>query len=185
MTTEIAVPPWEDYPVFTIQPRADWQFWLAGLSPEGWAEIAGKVPAGDVDATSVVDAVRAVDQRAVGEEQVWAAGIWFPESNGRRATASLLLRTYGRRGDARKAARRFAKDVRRAPRIPGVDVHGYTVETGDAEYGPLVVQYIDTSDRDGTLIYTCRLSFFPHFKDEVVVLDCDTPYSHLVDELSC
>jgi hypothetical protein len=178
---ERAVPPWEDYPVFTIQPRADWQFWLTGLNSEGWADIAGRVPPGDMDAPSVVDAVRAVDQRAVGEEQAWAAGIWFPESNGRRPTASLLLRTYGGRGDARKAARRFAKDVRRAPRLPGLDVHGYTLETTEVEDGPVVVQYIDSSDEGGVMLHTCRITLFPHLKDEVVVIDCDTPYTALLD----
>jgi hypothetical protein len=176
--TESQTPPWEDHPVFTIQPRADWYFWLTGLAPEGWAEIAAKVPVGS-SGGAPVEAVRAVDERAVADGQAWAAGIWCPPSNDRRATASLLLRTYQDRGDARKAARRFAKDARRAPRIPGVDVHGYSVETADAEHGPLVVQYLDTSDQQGVVLHTCRISFFPHVKDEVVVLDCDTPFSHL------
>lgn len=70
------------------------------------------------------------------------------------------------------------------PRIPGVVVDGYTSDSVETGSGPLLVQVVDTSDATtGQVLHTWRLSLFPLSRDEVVEIECDTPYSHLVDQV--
>lgn len=183
MTRVGGVPPmpWDGERVFTFPERDGWVFWTTGLEPAGWGEVAARVPGGEND-DAVIAAVRAIDERAVADGQAWGAGIWFPESNGRRPTASVLVRTYPDRGDVAQAYRRFRKQVRRVPRIPGVTVSGYTVDSVETESGPMVVQVLDsTDDVTRVLLHTWRVTLFPVVADEVVEIECDTTYTHLVD----
>ncbi|WP_402462007.1 hypothetical protein [Isoptericola aurantiacus] len=169
--------------VFTFPPRPGWIFWPAGLNPAGWGDIAAEVPGGEND-DAVIAAVRAVDERAAGAGDAWGAGIWFDPANDHRPTASLLVRTFRARGDVTKAFRRAVKGARRVPRIPGVVVDGYTSDSVETGSGPLLVQVVDTSDATtGQVLHTWRLSLFPLSRDEVVEIECDTPYSHLVDHV--
>ncbi len=182
MTDETRMP-WQENEVFTFPERAGWIFWAAGLNPAGWGDIAAEVPGGENDDT-VIAAVRAVDERATSDGQAWGAGIWFAEKNGHLPTASLLLRTFGDRGDAGKAFKKALKQGRKMPRLEGVTISGYSSEGVETESGPMLVQLLDsTGAEDGVLLHTWRITLFPLVKDEVVEIECDTPYSPLMDDV--
>ena len=175
--------PWEEDAVFTFQDREGWIFWAAGLNGAGRADVASEVPGGENN-DAVLAGVRAVDERAMADGQAWGAGVWFPEKNGHLPTASILVRTFIDRGDPHKAFRKAVKRARKVPRIPGVTVSGYTATPHETENGPAIVQILDSADTaTGVMLYTWRVTFFPYIKDEVVEIECDTPYSHLVDDV--
>ncbi len=175
--------PWEQDQVFTFPEREGWIFWAVGLNPAGWADIAAQVPGREND-DAVIGAVRAIDERAMGEGQTWGAGIWFPGSNDHLPTASVLVRTFPSRGDVMKAYRSLRKQVRRVPKMPGVTVSGYTFDSVETESGPMVVQVLDSADDESrALLHTWRITLFPLVKDEVVEIECDTTYTHLVDDV--
>ena len=125
-----------------------------------------------------------MDERAMADGQAWGAGVWFPEKNGHLPTASVLVRTFADRGDPHKAFRKTVKRARKVPRIPGVTVSGYSATPHETENGPALVQALDSTDNaTGVMLFTWRVTFFPYIKDEVVEIECDTPYSHLVDDV--
>ncbi|GAA1715773.1 hypothetical protein GCM10009809_09910 [Isoptericola hypogeus] len=175
--------PWQEAEVFAFPERAGWVFWAAGLNPAGWGDVAAEVPGGEND-DAVIAAVRAVDERATADGRAWGAGIWCPEKNDHRPTASLLLRTFGDRGDPHKAFKKAVKQGRKVPRLGGVTISGYSCEGVETESGPMLVQLLDSTDAEtGVLLHTWRITLFPVVKDEVVEIECDTPFPHLMDDV--
>lgn len=176
--------PWQEDQVFTFPERDGWVFWAVGLDGEGLAEVAEKVPGG-TNNNVVLDAVRALDEDALEAEEgaAWGAGIWFPADHDRQARAGVLVRTFPGRGDPAKAYRKFRKQAARVPQLPGLTISGYNVEEGEVDLGPFVLQAVDTVEDTGEVRLYWHLTFFGGAKDEVVRLEFQTVYAHLVDRI--
>lgn len=181
VTGDATVMPWAERQVLQLPERDGWVLWAAGLDPEGWGAVAALVPGGENDDATIA-AVRALDEQVVADGEAWGAGIWFPAKEGHQAAAGLMVRTYPDRGDLGKAYARFVKGARKVPKVPGVTLSSYDMAEGEVDLGRFVEQVIDSVDAEsGGLTCRWRYTFFPEVKDEVVVLEFDTVYPHLVD----
>ena len=174
--------PWDEAQVVQLPERPGWVFWVAGLDDAGVAEVAAGVPGG-ADDEAVRGAIRALDADAAGSATAWGAGLWFPADQGHEARAGLLLSTFPERGDRAKAYKRFVKDARKLPRLPGVTISSYDVGEGAVDLGPFVEQVIDTAPASGELELRWRYTIFPEVKDEVVGLEFQTVHAELLDAI--
>lgn len=175
--------PWEEDQVFTFTEREDWIFWVAGMGDGGADEIAATREWG-VDNAAVIGAVRAMDEDAVeAADNTWGAGVWFPAAHGREARAGVLIKTFPDQGDAKKAYRRFRKQAARVPELPGVTISSYDVGEGEVDFGRVIEQVLDTVNDAGEVHLHWYLTLFGEGKDEVVRLEFQSLYGHLVDEI--
>ncbi|GAB2492832.1 hypothetical protein GCM10027063_35740 [Promicromonospora xylanilytica] len=176
--------PWDEDQVFTFPDREDWIFWVTGTGAEGAEEIAATREWGK-DSAAVIGAIRAMDQDAVGDGDgnAWGAGVWLPAEHDHEVRAGVLIRTSPDRGNPNKAYRKFRKQAVQVPRLPGVTISSYDVGEGEVDLGPFVVQIIDTVNEAGELNLYWFYTFFSEAKDEVVRLEFQSVYAHLVDEI--
>ena len=175
--------PWQEDQVVQVPERPGWVYWVAGLDDAALQDVASAAPGG-ADDPEVLGAIRALDLDATVTGTAWGVGMWFPADQGGRPRAGFLLSTYPERGDVEKAYRTFVKSARAVPHLPGVTISSYDMaEGGEVDFGRFVEQVIDTAPASGELELRWRYTFFPTAKDEVVVLEFQTAYAHLVDAL--
>lgn len=176
--------PWDEDQVFTFPEREDWIFWVTGMGADGAEEIAATREWGAGNA-AVIGAIRAMDQDAVedGDENAWGAGVWLPAEHDHEVRAGVLIKTFPDRGNPKKAYRKFRKQAARVPQVPGVTISSYDVDEGEVDFGPCVIQSIDTVNNAGELQLHWFVTFFSEGKDEVVRLEFTTAYAHLVDDI--
>lgn len=176
--------PWDEDQVFTFPEREDWIFWVTGMGTEGAEEIAATREWG-VGNAAVIGAIRAMDQDAVedGDGNAWGAGVWLPAEHDHEARVGVLIRTFPDRGNVKKAYRKFRKQAARVPQVPGVTISSYDVEEGEVDFGPFIVQGIDTVNAAGEMQIYWIVTFFSEGKDEVVRLEFQSVYAHLVDDI--
>ncbi|MFD2026624.1 hypothetical protein [Promicromonospora aerolata] len=176
--------PWDEDQVFTFPEREDWIFWVTGMGSEGAEEIAATREWG-VGNAAVIGAIRAMDQDAVEDRDgnAWGAGVWLPAEHDHEARAGVLIRTFPDRGNGTKAYRKFRKQAARVPQVPGVTISSYDVDEGEVDFGPFIVQAIDTVNAAGEVQIYWIVTFFSEGKDEVVRLEFQSVYAHLVDDI--
>ncbi|MFD2797420.1 hypothetical protein ACFS27_27955 [Promicromonospora vindobonensis] len=176
--------PWDEDQVFTFTEPEDWIFWVAGMGGEGAEEIAATREWG-VDNAAVIGAIRTMDQDAVeaADDNAWGAGVWFPAAHGHEARAGVLIKTFPDRGDSKKAYRKFRKQAARVPQLPGVTISSYDVGEGEVDFGRFIEQVIDTVNDAGEVHLHWYFTLFSGARDEVVRLEFQSLYGHLVDEI--
>lgn len=176
--------PWDEDQVFTFPEREDWIFWVTGMGGVGAEEIAATREWG-VGNADVIGAIRAMDQDAVEDADgtAWGAGVWLPAEHEHKVRAGVLIRTFPDRGNAKRAYRKFRKQAARVPQVPGMTISSYDVGEGEVDFGPVVEQIIDTVNDAGELRLNWFFTFFSEGKDEVVRLEFQSVYAHLVDEI--
>ncbi|MDR7382642.1 hypothetical protein [Promicromonospora iranensis] len=176
--------PWDEDQVFTFPEREDWIFWVTGMGDGGAEEIAATREWGAGN-PAVIGAIQAMDQDAVedGDGNAWGAGVWLPAEHGHQVRAGVLIKTFPDRGHPKKAYRKFRKQAARVPQVPGVTITGYDVDEGEVDFGPLVVQGIDTVNDAGEVQIYWFVTLFSDGKDEVVRLEFQTLYAHLSEEI--
>jgi hypothetical protein len=173
--------PWEEDQVFQLPEREDWVYWVVGLDGSGLAEVSSRVPGGENNDLTI-GAIRALDEDAKADGTTWGAGVWFPAEQDHHARAGVLVRTFKDRGDLDAAYKKFVKESGKLPKLPGMTISTYDTGEGEVDLGRFVEQVLDTVDQSsGELVHRWRYTFFPEVKDEVVVLEFESIYSHLVD----
>ncbi|PJI94968.1 hypothetical protein [Luteimicrobium subarcticum] len=161
----------------------DWVAWQVGLDdPARFADVAARFP-GDPGAAQEI--LRTLDARARDAGDVRIAGVWVPAAADHEPRAVLMLRGLPTDRAAHKEYRRFVRGLRKRPEVPGTRVVDYeAAPMPETALGPVALQIITTAESpDDLVVTTLRFTVFPTDGDEVLVLDFESAYPALGEEI--
>lgn len=158
--------------------------WQTGLSPAEALDLARARTTTAESHRELLEIISAFDATAQQDHGSMHAALWLPASAGGAARGGLRIWYHPVERPEDASWESFLAVAQEGPITPGVTLTGYSVSSAVLPSGPVVIQYLETCPPDGgPQLSTFRATIFPETRANVYVLEFETIFPALLDEL--